>query len=69
MALTRLVLDVAHCSGCSGDRHTHGPELFLVGNCHAGRGVDAVYNQETGLLTLRCHQCKRHVGDIKVAAE
>lgn len=64
MALTRKQLDPMKCGtpgcGCSGP-------LVLTAKCHMGTPVTATYDWTTGMLTIQCSVCKRHVATIEVA--
>jgi len=63
--LTRDVLDSFGCAtpNCGHDHST----LFLHGACHLGAGNEVQYTKATGVLTIRCNQCKRFVAAVQVA--
>lgn len=66
---TREDLDVMLANGCNapGCKHEHEKmsELFLNQHCHAGAGVEALYNAE-GIIVLTCRVCDAHIVTIKV---
>jgi hypothetical protein len=64
LPLTRVELDPmrCHCGKCANG------ELFINQKCHPAAHCEVVYNQKTGILTVRCAQCKQVGAQIKVAS-
>lgn len=64
--LSRAELDRESCDvpDCT---HEHDAELFLYSVCHPKAGIRVCYNRLTGLLTLSCRSCHKHMVDVAVA--
>lgn len=64
-------LDAALAKGCQvpNCEHSHGPitELYLHQRCHAGAGLEAWYQQGSGIVILHCRVCRKPVVNIAVA--
>lgn len=50
--------------GCT---HTDHEELFLHPQCHVSGGTWSSYNTRTGVLTIICKTCRKHVVAFQVA--
>ncbi len=61
--LTRERLDELRCSCGKPDCG----EIFLHSNCHREAGTVSVYDQKTGIISIRCVVCQKLVVRILVA--
>ena len=64
MALTRRDLDASACECCGDDSSQ---SIYLRPSCHDDAPVVAMYDKDTGTLSLICVECDTIIAEVAVA--